>query len=505
MTEEKSREEQAGGKLPGENFKGNVLKGVRWTSFSAFVLVMSKLGQITVLTRFLDKSEFGLVAIALLFISFTDIFLDMGISSAVLHRQNITRTQYSSLFWLNIGSGIVIYALLLLCTPLIAAYYKQEELNTILPVLSLIVLFSSVSRLQRTYQQKMMNFGFICRVEILASLSMLGASVILAVYGFGIYSLIYSTLLSSFIIAAVYFFRAVFTERFIKFSFRISEIKPFFKIGIYQMGSSILDFLSAEMDILIISSFFSLELLGVYSLCKQLARKVYAFLNPIITKVLTPALSLLQGNLELVKEKYLHTIGILSFINYPVYFFIAYFSASVLTLLYGHQYTEYHLLLSILCVNFSLQSIGNPVGSLQVALGRTDLGFYWTIYRITSYAVFLYIGAQFNIYICTLFILLINILNMAPGVKLLMYKLIRVSFKEYIGVQIRPVMICICLVPLAFLQFWIKEAWLLLSAGFVVFTSFYLGLSYVWNRRILLQMATPVCQYFKRFCIRKIA
>ncbi|WP_106830992.1 MOP flippase family protein [Parabacteroides pacaensis] len=485
--------------LGNKNFRRNVLKGVKWTSLSAFVSVICRLGQITVLTRFLDKSEFGLVAIALLFISFTDIFLDMGISSAVLHRQNITRNQYSSLFWLNIFSGIVIFSLIVVFTPFIAAYYEQECLNTLLPMLAVTILFSSISRLQRTYQQKMLNFGFICRVEMIGSVSMLVASIVLAVYGFGIFSLVYSTLLNAFIVTVVYFFRAVFVEHFIKFRFRISEIKPFFQIGIYQMGSSILDFLSNEMDILIISSAFSMDILGVYSLCKQLSQKVYAFINPIITKVLAPALSVIQQDLELVKEKYLSTIRLLAFINYPIYFFMAYFSVSVLTVLYGNQYMEYHLILSLLCVNFSLQSMGNPVGALQIALGRTDLGFFWTIYRIISYGIFIYIGAHFSIYICIFSILLINVLNILPGIRFLMYKLIRLSLKEYIEVQIRPVLICILLLPLVSIQYSLGEAWLVIAVALPLYSVLYLIFSYVWNRRLLLQLLDPIGKYVKCF------
>lgn len=69
---------------------GSAINGVKWTSLSAVVNACAKLGQISILTRFLRKEDFGLIAIAVLVISFTEIFMDMGISSAVLHKQDIS-------------------------------------------------------------------------------------------------------------------------------------------------------------------------------------------------------------------------------------------------------------------------------------------------------------------------------------------------------------------------------------------------------------------------------
>lgn len=96
-----------------------------------------------------------------------------------------------------------------------------------------------------------------------------------------------------------------FKDRIIRLHFNFYETKPYLKIGIYQVGSSTLDYLSREMDIFLIGTAYSLEILGVYSVCKQLAFKVYSFINPIVTKVLTPSLALCQDNQFLLRENIL--------------------------------------------------------------------------------------------------------------------------------------------------------------------------------------------------------
>ena len=111
---------------------GSAINGVKWTSLSAVVNACAKLGQISILTRFLRKEDFGLIAIAVLVISFTEIFMDMGISSAVLHKQDISKNEYSSLYWFNIISGFVISVIICILAPWVAIYYNQPELVNII-------------------------------------------------------------------------------------------------------------------------------------------------------------------------------------------------------------------------------------------------------------------------------------------------------------------------------------------------------------------------------------
>ncbi|MGN0309246.1 MAG: oligosaccharide flippase family protein, partial [Bacteroides sp.] len=81
------------------------MKGMAWTTVSTVIRSVVSLLQISILTSYLSKEDFGVVAICNLFICFSQIFLDMGISVGILHKQDITKDQFSSLFWLNIFSG----------------------------------------------------------------------------------------------------------------------------------------------------------------------------------------------------------------------------------------------------------------------------------------------------------------------------------------------------------------------------------------------------------------
>lgn len=457
-----------------------IISGVKWTTISSVFSTLAKLVQIIILTRFLSKADFGIIGIALMCVNISEVFLDLGISSGVMHVQGITKNQYSSLFWLNVFTGIIVYAVFLGLTPLIASYYKEPELKSILPVIFLIIIISSFYRLQRTIQFKEMRFRFIALTEISSSVIMLVFSVVFAILGWGVYSLVWSTVVYYLYLSIIYLGYSLLKIKNIYFHYSNKDLNPFIKIGIFQLGNSLLDTISSELDTIIIGRVFSLEILGVYTICKQLAHRVYGFINPIITKVLTPSLAILQDNIEAVKQKYMQTLYYIALVNIPIYVFIAFFSPNILSILYGSQYQENYLVLSLLCIYYSFLCVGNPIGSLQVALGRTDLGFYWTIYRVFSYAITLYIGCLFNdINICIFSLVILCLVNFYPSNEFLLKKMIRTKLIEYLKVYQIPFLLSICLGFVCFIHKMELSDIVTLIVGAVLFFPCYVLLLWV--------------------------
>ena len=371
-------------------------KGMVWTTASTVVRSVVALLQVAFLTRFLEKSDFGVVAIATLFIGFTQLFMDLGISAGIMHKQDTTPQQYSSLFWLNIIMGIVLTTILCVSSPLIAKAYKEPQLVKVISLLSLTVFFSSLGSQHKTVQQKKMRFKYISIVEIVSSLLSLGIAIYLAMNSFGVYSLVFANLFHAAFAGLLFLGIGLSRDRNISFHFKLSETYEYLKIGVYSIGSNILDYFSRELDIMIISATLGKEIVGVYSLCKRLVMSVYGAINPIFTKVFTPILALIQSEKQRVQKLYNDIVQSLGLLNMPIYCLIAIFSMGILNFLYGEQYQDGALVLAFLSLTYGVNTTGNPVGSLQVAMGRTDLGLYWTMVRIVATVLAIYLGTLFG-------------------------------------------------------------------------------------------------------------
>lgn len=418
------------------------IKGVAWSSASTIVRSVVSLLQVSILTRYLDKAEFGIVAICTLFIGFSQIFMDLGFSIGIIHKQDISSRQYSSLFWLNIFSGILITGILYMISPIIADAYNTPSLTNILSLLSFTILFSSIGNQHRTVQQKFMRFKYISIIEILASLLTLVVAILLVTNGYGIYSLVYSTLFNILFTNLLFFFIGIYKDRNISFHFSLRDTYPFLKIGIFSVGTQVLDYLSREVDVILISITLGKEILGVYSLCKKLVLSVYAAITPILTKVLAPTFAYIQDDISHVRKIYYDVIETISIFNFPIYFLISIFSYGVINFLYGANYTESEFVLSLLSIYYGYLSTGSPVGSLQAALGRTDTGFYWTIVRIVLNTLAILLGSYFkNIEGIILSLFLITLLSKPISWKITIKPLINGHFIEYMMKSIKPLLV----------------------------------------------------------------
>ena len=376
--------------------KEEAIGGVKWNGVGTVIVAAMQLLKLFIMARFLTKSEFGLLALTTMVLGFTEIFANMGLATGLIHKQNITREQYSSVFWLNLMLSMAVYGILCALTPLVAMYYKEPDLQKLIPLAGLQLVITSFGKLFYTFKTKELDFKFITIVNVIGALVGVGSTVMLAVCGQGVYSMVYGTLIQYTLVQAIYSVMGIKRYK-ILFHFKLSEISDLLKIGGYQLGMQVIDYVAAKTDVFLIGRFFGTELLGVYNLAKDLVLKVVQVINPIVTSVAAPAFAKFQDDKPRMRDSYCRILKILSFLNVPVFAVLFVFADPLTVLFYGSEKFDVALYVRILSLWGFFQSVGNPASILMISLGRTDLGFYWTLIRVFFTIVITYISCMFNI------------------------------------------------------------------------------------------------------------
>lgn len=368
-----------------------IRQGVKWTTILNAFLFVAGLLRMAILVRFLEKEDFGLMALATFVIGMTTLFMDMGISSAILHKQNVTKREYASLYWLNVGLSIVLYALVFFLAGPIGAFYGETELTPIIRLVGIGLLLSALGRQFKTINQKEFAFRRLALVEMTAMLASLLVGGILAVQGWRIQALVWSTLTNFAISNFTYLLLGV-RENGLLLHFSWQETERFLKIGFWEVLSQLMNQFNRDIDVLLIGKLLGAEVLGGYHLAKQLAQKPMALLNPIVTSVATPYLAKLQTTKEELKGNFLKILNMVASVNLPVYLVLAIFAEPVVRIYYGSDQLDIVPIMRILCGYMYFRAIINPAGSLLIATGRTDLNFYWNLLLLGAFPVFVYTG-----------------------------------------------------------------------------------------------------------------
>lgn len=361
--------------------KFNLLGGTFWTTLSTIVSAVVQISTLSILSRFLAKTDFGVVAIVTTVYGLIQTFANLGFSVAVMHKKELTVEEFSSLFWIQLVVFGVIYFGCILFTPAISIFYEEPMLLSILPLFLVALVFLGIGQLYGTLLLKEMQFKIIAIRNITSQVIALVTAVALAVLGCGVYSYVFSLLIQ---IVVVNVWNLISGLRQIKLKLFVSvqKVKPLIKIGLYQTGSSILDYLSSSVDVFIIGKWLGMENLGVYNLAKDLIKKIVALFTTIATKVATPFFSKIQDRKEVMADYYCKMIKLLALLNFPICTFLGSFCFLVVYLMYGANNIAVGPVLMVLAFWGMLVSVDSPVSNIIIATGRTDLSFFYTICRI---------------------------------------------------------------------------------------------------------------------------
>ena len=375
------------------DLKRTTFGGVKWTSTSTVITVVVQLGQLMVLARLLSAREFGLVAMVNIVLGLAQNISDMGVSAAVIHRQDVTKDQLSTLYWINILFGAFLYLLLLLFSPLVAAYFSEPQLKTIFPVAALILLINPIGTLFQVLRQKELHFRFIAAQDITVALVTAIVTVLLAFLHFGVWALLIGALASS--VTSVLFLVIPGLKTWkpaLRFS--IPGVKGFLRFGSFQVGERIANYITYQLDQIIVGSLLGTAALGYYNFAFNLVMKPASRLNPIVMRVAFPVFAKVQAETERLRRGYILTIKILSSVNAPIFAAIAVLAPIAMPIFFSNEWDQTIPIVQILCVYAIVRATGNPIGSLQLAKGRADIGFMWTVGVLILLGPFIFVGAK---------------------------------------------------------------------------------------------------------------
>lgn len=433
------------------NIRSQAISGGKWSTISSIISSLSQIIRVVILTRFLEKVDFGIVAIISFVFGFTQVFGDLGFSAVIMSKRDITRNEYNSLYWTQFLIFVSLYLTLSLSSPLVAQFYNEPSISYLMPISLLSLIFIGIGNLYDTILQKQLNFKLLAIRNIASALLSLILAFTLAKFGYGIYSLILSTLFQVFCVNILNFTIGQRSQK-LKLHLSIKEIRPLIKIGMYQTFTRILDFFSSKIDVLIIGKLLGSESLGMYDLAKQLVLRAVDLVNTIVSIVMLPIFSLKQDDNNALQRYYRLIIRLLSFICFPIGIALCVFSKQIVLLLYGINYVDISPLVSIFSLLAMFTFFGRIADILAISKGRTELCFHNTIIRVIISPIIILIASLISLEMVAFSQVILGIIIFFVMKKLIVDKIISFSLIEYLnsfsGIGAISILICAIFYPI---------------------------------------------------------
>lgn len=351
--------------------------GVKWSGISQFMRMGTQAITSVILARLLLPEDFGLLGMALVFTGLVAIFNDMGIGSALVHKQDLNQKNLSSIFWFNLLIGALAMLIIILAAPLIASFYGLNSLTSIISVMSISFLFTSLSMVQNSLLLKELRFKKLTILELISTISASLIGISLAFLGYGVWSLVWQNVSMTFIYAALVWITEHWTPQL---NFNWKDIKTIIGFSANLSGFSFLNYFSRNADYLLIGKFLGATALGYYTLAYTMMLFPLSNISSVLSKVMFPALSQIQHDNSKFKLFYLKSTKYIAFVSFPMMLGLFAIADEFVLVVFGTKWVPVICLIKVLSIVGLMQSIGTTIGSIYLAKGRTDWMFRWGIF-----------------------------------------------------------------------------------------------------------------------------
>lgn len=359
--------------------------GVLWAFAERFSQELIGFVVFVLLARLLGPADFGVVALAGVFVAFTGLFLDMGFSSAIIQRRDLKPADLDTAFWMNVGISVPMCLLLMGLSGPIANAFDQPALGSVLVWLSPVLILRALVMTQQTLLRR--NFGFRA-LALRGALSLLTggiAGVALAMEGAGPYSLVAQQWTMA-LTAIVVLWRASKWRP----GFQISResFRSLFTFGLPLVGDAVVRFVSDRSAVLLIGYQLGAAASGLFAVSSRVMRHVLGLTGMTVNRVTLPAFSELQTDRQRLVRAYYATQRYSAMASFPAFAGLIAVAPEALVLLLGERWAEAALVVQIMALGQLLGNLAVQNTNVMIAVGRPNLVFRLQVAR----AIFSVVG-----------------------------------------------------------------------------------------------------------------
>jgi PST family polysaccharide transporter len=376
--------------------KQKVIYAYKWSALGEVTSRMIGPLVFIVLARLLVPEDFGVAAAATVLISFSQVFSDVGLAKALIQRQDRVEESANIVFWLNLGIGIAIVAILLVGAPLIAWFFHDERIAPVIRVLSLQILLTAFSTVHTSLLKKALNFKPLFWVRLVTTTIPGLASIPLAIYGMGYWALVAGTLIGQAVQSAALWMCNSWRPRW---TFDLDLASKLVSFGKWAMLSGVLGWFYLWMDAIIVGHYLGSHDMGLYRTGNTFVIMIFGLIFSPLVPIIYSIISKIQSDLKKVSDLLFNLVKGIAIVTFPV-------SAGIIALrlpieqhFFGIQWNGISIVIAILALTHGFAWLVGFNGELYRGIGKPHIETWVMALSLPVYLIFYLIAVQYGLFV----------------------------------------------------------------------------------------------------------
>lgn len=348
-------------------------RGIKWQGLAELFIRFFQFAVTIVLARLLLPQDFGLINVALIFTQLAYVLFDLGFSSALIQKKEVTEAHYSTTFTLYLISATFFYLLVLSASSFAAAFFKQDVLRSVLSTLAIIFFLYALRAIPQIRLMRAMRFKLYGVLQMISVTAYGLVTIFSAWQGRGVWSFVYGSLAEQMTLTLLVYVFAFWRPRL---GFDRSLLKELAFFGGNVMGTRLTGYLNSNAPNFVIGRALGTVQLGYYSIAYQLVDFPVQRISKNVLRVMFPALSQVQDDPENFKKLYLQTIYHLALVTFPIFAGLTLIAPQFVRIFYGEKWLAAIVPLQILTIIGLARSVWATTSVVFLAKGKPYIEFY---------------------------------------------------------------------------------------------------------------------------------
>jgi len=374
--------------------KQMVLGALAWSMGAKFSAQLINWAISLYVIRLLVPEDYGLIALASVFVTILLAISELGLGSALVRREHIDLDVQRKTFGFVLIVAVSSCGALVAFAPLIASMFDTAALAPVLRVMSANLILIALTVVPRAILLREMRFKEQSIIDMSSALIGGFVTLVLALRGYGAWSLVLGNLAMSFVLAGGLVYAARFFH-FPRFDFRgTSDVLSF---GSWMTGANLMWLFWAQIDVFIIGKLLGQQLLGLYYVAKHIAQLPQDKIQGILNQVAFPAYAKASRSDDDPTYYLEKQVRLTSLVVFPVFLGMSAVSSEIVSLVLGETWLGAIIALEILCLGVPLRTLEAAFHPFLMALGHVRMMFMTMVAAVLVMSIALVLGGQWGL------------------------------------------------------------------------------------------------------------
>jgi len=359
---------------PPRSMGRTALGGAFYVGAAQGVRVLLTIVSTVIVARILAPSDYGVVAMVAPVTAFLLLFQNLGLSHAAIQARTLSHDQSNALFWLNMAASGAIMLALLALSPVVAWFYDDPRPGYVTAASALTVLLSGSTIQHMALLNREFRFRTLSLIDMAGAAAAFAATIAAALLLRSYWALWLGTFVGI-VVGMILVWTSSRWRPSRRITFRGSG--RMVRFGGAITGFNLLNYLSRNVDNVLIGRFWGAGPLGLYDRSYRLMMFPLQHINAPLSRVMLPVLSRLRDEPERFRGSFLTTARAILLISSPAIAVVGASSEQLIPFLLGPRWSDAAPIFLWLSLTGLIQPLSNMTGWLFITSGRGRALMHW--------------------------------------------------------------------------------------------------------------------------------